>query len=166
MYFVEQGGRMKGRVFGTKSAGSFAEVRVLIVFMLVLIAACGGKETVKQPSQDSKISEEAFSIAEALRTAYVKKDFSSVADKCTKEAYKEFIDSIKFFDSVELVFTPRWVEIEKSKVYLNVAWRGSWFVGKDTARERGMAVLLFEGTPLKLSKIERGNPFRYPEAKP
>lgn len=157
---------MKGRVFGTENAGSFLRIRVLAVFILVLIAACGGKETVKQPSQDSKISEEAFSIAEALRTAYVEKNFSSVADKCTKEAYKDFIDSIKFFDSVELAFTPRWVEIEKSKVYLNISWRGNWVIGKDAARERGMAVLLFEGTPLKLSKIVRGNPFKYPEAKP
>jgi hypothetical protein len=64
---------------------------------------------------------------------------------------------------VELDFTPRWVEIEKSKVYLNVAWKGAWVVGKETVRERGMAVFLFEGTPLKLSKIVRGNPFKYPE---
>lgn len=154
---------MKDRTFGIGYSGHSAKIYLIGAIILFLLAACGGKEPVKQQSQDSKMSEEAFSITEALRTAYVNKDFASVADKCTKEAYKDFIDSIKFFDSVELVFTPRWVEIEKSKVYLNVAWRGSWVVGKNTIRERGMAVFLLEGVPLKLSKIERGDPFKYPE---
>ncbi len=148
---------------GRKQAQLFAIIYLTGMLVLFLIAGCGGKEAAKVQSQDSKISEEAFSIAEALRTAYAKKDFASVADRCTKEAYKDFIESIKFFDSVDLVFTPRWVEIEKSKVYLNVAWKGSWAIGKDTVRERGMAVLLFEGAPLKLSKIVRGSPFKYPE---
>ncbi len=154
---------MNGGGSGKEKAELFTKICVTGIFVLLLIAGCGGKEASKVQSQDSKISEEAFSVAEALRKAYVEKDFASVTDKCTKEAYKDFMDSIKFFDSVELVFTPRWVEIEKSKVYLNVAWKGSWFVGKDTVRERGMAVLLLEGTPLKLSKIVTGSPFKYPE---
>lgn len=154
---------MKEIVSGCRNTGSFARTWFLGVIFLTLISACGGKEPVKQQSLDSRMSEEAFSIAEALRTAYVNKDFASVTDRCTQEAYKDFIDSIKFFDSVELVFTPRWAEIEKSKLYLNVGWKGSWIVGKETVRERGMAVFLFEGTPLKLSKIVRGSPFKYPE---
>lgn len=136
---------------------------VLCCVLLALITACGGKKEVKQVSQESRVSQDAFSVAEALRSAYIKKDFNAVADQCTKEGYRDIIDSIKYFDSAELTFTPRWVEIEKSKVYLNIAWKGTWTVGKDTIRERGMAVFLLEGTPLKLNKVVRGNPFKYPE---
>lgn len=130
---------------------------------LVFMVACGGKKEVKTVSRESTMAQDAFAVAEALRSAYARKDFAAIADRSTKEAYREIIDSIKYFDSVELDFTPRWTEIEKSKVYLNVAWKGTWIVTKDTVRERGMAVFLLEGTPLKLSKIIRGNPFKYPE---
>jgi len=135
----------------------------VICAVLLLLAACGGKKEVKQVSQESKMAQEAFSVTEALRSAYINKEFATMANSSTKEGYKEVIDSVKYFDSVELDFTPRWVEIDKAKVYVNVAWKGAWVLGKDTVRERGMAVFLMEGTPLKLSKIVRGNPFRYPE---
>ena len=146
----------------TKNIGLVAGIFILSALILVPVSACGKKE-VKPVSQDSKTAEEAFSVADALRTAYMQKDFASVADKCSKEGYKDFIDSIKHFDSADLEFTPRWVEIDKTKVYLNIAWKGTWVVGKDTVRERGMAVFLLDGMPLKLVKIERGNPFKYPE---
>lgn len=134
-----------------------------IFIILAAITACGGKKEVKQVSHESRIFKEAFLIAETLKTAYIKKDFSTIAENSTKEGYKDIIDYIKHFDSAELTFTPRWVEIEKSKVYLNISWRGSWVAGGETVRERGMAVFLFEDSPLKLSKIIRGNPFIYPE---
>lgn len=135
----------------------------LCLAILVLVAACGGKKEVKQVSKESKISQEAFAVAEDLRAAYLRKDFKAIAERSTKEGYREIVDSIKNFDSAELIFTPRWVEIEKSKIHLNIAWKGSWTVGKDVVRERGMAVFQLEGEPLKLSKIVRGNPFKYPE---
>jgi hypothetical protein len=153
---------MKDRRCMTVSSGASAGIFVIGILILVLLSSCGKKE-VKVVSQDSRVTEEAFSVAEALRTAYVEKDFASVADKCSKEGFKEFMDSIKHFDSVELEFMPRWVEIDKTKVYLNIAWKGSWVVGKDTMSERGMAVFMLDGMPLKLVKIERGNPFEYPE---
>lgn len=133
-----------------------------MVFVLVLVAGCG-KSEVKQVSRESKISQEAFAVAEAIRASYVKRDFPGIAEKCTKDGYRDIVDSIKHFDSVSLEFIPRWVEIEGSKVYLNVSWKGVWKVGDDTTRERGMAVFRLEGKPLKLSKVIRGNPFQYPE---
>lgn len=135
----------------------------LFPLLLIFVAACGGKKEVKQVSQESKISQEAFSLAEKLCAAYVKKDFSTVQELSTSDGYGAFIKSIKHFDSVDLTFTPRWVEIEKSVVNLNVAWKGTWTVGEETVSERGMAVFLLEGKPLKLSRIIRGNPFKYPE---
>jgi len=133
------------------------------VLLLALAAACGGKKEVKQVSQESRVAQESFSVVEELRIAYLKKDFTAIAGYCTTEGYREIVDSLKYFDSVDISFTPRWVEMEKSQVYVNVSWQGSWKVGKDTFRERGMAIFLFEGTPLKLANIVRGNPFKYPE---
>ena len=131
--------------------------------LLVFIAACGGKKEVKEVSRESTMAQEAFAIAEAVRDAYTRKDFTAITDRCTKEGYRDIIDSLRHFDSVDLTFTHRWVEIDKSKVYLNIAWKGTWVVGKATIRERGMTVFQMEGTPLQLSKIVRGNPFKYPE---
>jgi hypothetical protein len=70
---------------------------------------------------------------------------------------------MKRFDSVELTFTPRWVEVEDSTVYLNVAWKGTWIVTGKQIEERGMAIFVLEENPLKLSKVLRANPFRQPE---
>lgn len=138
--------------------------KISVIFVvLFLVTACGGKKELKQVSRESNISREAFTVAETIRASYVKRDFSGIAEKCTKDGYRDIIDSIKHFDSVSLEFVPRWVEIEGSKVYLNISWKGVWKVGDDTTRERGMAVFLLEGKPLKLSKVIRGNPFQYPE---
>lgn len=140
------------------------KVKIISFFVVFLaLSACGGKREVKQVSMESKIAQEAISVMESIRELYVKKDLPPIAERATQEAYKEIIDSIKHFDSVELTFTPRYVEIDQTKVYLNIAWKGTWSVGKETFRERGMAVFLLEGRPLKLRKILRGNPFRYPE---
>lgn len=135
---------------------------ITLFFILFAFASCGKKE-VKTVSHDAKISQEAFSLAETLRAAYLKRDFAAISEISTQAAYREILDNIRHFDTVDLTFTPKWVELEKQKLYLNVAWKGIWTVSGDTVRERGMAVFLFEGTPLKLSKIVRGNPFRYPE---
>jgi hypothetical protein len=128
-----------------------------------MVVGCGGKKEVKQVTPESKTAEESFALAEALRQAYVKRDFSALQGVATKDGYKELANSVKHFDSVDLSFTPKWVEIERSQVYLNVAWKGTWTVSGETHRERGMAVFLLEGRPLKLGKIVRGSPFKYPE---
>lgn len=134
-----------------------------IVCSFFFLTACGGKKETKAVSSESNVSLEAFAVAETVRSAYVRKDFAALANACTNEGYREVLSAVKHFDSVDLSFTPKWVEVDKSKVYLNIAWKGTWVVGKETVNERGMAVFLFEGSPLKLSKIVKGNPFKYPE---
>lgn len=136
---------------------------ILLFVALFVLSACGGKKEVKQVSMESRIARDAIGIIESIKESYIKKDLSSISERATKEGYRDIMDSIKHFDSVELTFTPRYVEIEQTKVYLNIAWKGTWLVGNETFRERGMAVFLLEGNPLRLSKILRGNPFKYPE---
>ncbi len=136
---------------------------ILLFVAFFVLSACGGKKEVKQVSMESRIARDAIGIIESIKESYIKKDLSSISERATKEGYRDIMDSIKHFDSVELTFTPRYVEIEQTKVYLNIAWKGTWLVGNETFRERGMAVFLLEGNPLRLSKILRGNPFKYPE---
>ena len=157
---------MKGKTVGTndKVAKSLhLGGAVLCLLVLVLLPACGGKKEVKPVSPESKLAEEAFSVVERLRAAYVRKDFPAIQEISTTDGYRHVIDSIKHFDSVDLTFTPKWVEIDKSVVQINVAWKGMWTIGGEMVPERGMAVFLLEGKPLKLSKVLRGNPFKYPE---
>jgi len=132
------------------------------LFMAMLLLSCGKKE-VKPVSQESKLAQEAFQLAETLRQAYVKNNRSTLEDTSTKDGYQELIRVIKKFDKVELTFTPTWVEIKDSSVYLSVSWKGVWTVGTKSREERGLAIFVLEGTPLKLARVQRDNPFSQPE---
>lgn len=153
---------MKKNIHGREQRFSTGVKLASLLLILFAIASCGKKE-VKNVSHESKVSQEAFSLAEVLRTSYMKRDFTAIAEISTQEGYRNILDNIRHFDTVDLTFTPKWVELEKQKLYLNVAWKGVWTVSGETVRERGMAVFLFEGSPLKLSKVVRGSPFIYPD---
>ncbi|MEW6002026.1 MAG: hypothetical protein AB1638_05195 [Nitrospirota bacterium] len=134
----------------------------MIIFLL-LLSSCGGKEEVKKVSEESKITQGAFKVAEEIKNAYVKNDRSEIEKNSTTDGYRELIGAIKSFDSAELTFTPTWVEIEDSTVYLHISWKGTWIVKGKTTEERGLAIFVLEGRPVKLARILRENPFRQPE---
>jgi hypothetical protein len=136
---------------------------IFIYLITILLLTSCGKGEVKQVSQESKIAQEAFGIAETIRDAYIKNDRETLERSSTKDGYKELLAVIKNFDSAELIFTPTWVEIEDSKVSLSVSWKGTWTVRSKMTEERGLAIFLLEGRPLKLAKVLRENPFRQPE---
>ncbi|MEW6585776.1 MAG: hypothetical protein AB1442_09220 [Nitrospirota bacterium] len=135
---------------------------VLFLLLLLLIASCGKKE-VKQVSQESKTSEEAFELADTIKRAYLRNDRSTLEDNTTPDGYRELISGMKSFDSAELTLTPTWVEIRDSQVNLSVSWKGTWTVREKVTEESGLAVFVFEGSPLKLARIQRENPFSQPE---
>jgi uncharacterized protein (UPF0333 family) len=135
---------------------------ILFLVAMLLFVACGKKE-VKPVSAESQLAQEAFELADSIKKAYVKKDKSTLEEYTTPDGYRELVSTMKNFDSAELTFTPTWVEIRDSQVSLNISWKGTWTVrGKDT-NESGLAVFLLEGSPLKLSRVQRENPFRQPE---
>ena len=136
---------------------------IFIYLITILLLVSCGKGEVKQVSQESKIAQEAFGLAETIRNAYIKNNIETLESSSTKDGYKELIGAIKTFDTAELTFTPIWVEIEDSKVSLSVSWKGTWIVRGKTTEERGVAIFLLEGRPLKLAKVLRENPFRQPE---
>jgi hypothetical protein len=141
----------------------FKACTLLLLIVSVLLVSCGGKKEVKPISAESKLAQEAFELIETLRNAYEKKDREALQENSTKAGYTELIGDIKAFDSAELIFTPTWVEIRDSSVYLTVSWRGAWTVKGKVSEERGLAVCVFEGSPLKLAQIHRSNPFSQPE---
>jgi hypothetical protein len=132
------------------------------LIILLLLSSCG-KQEVKPVSEDSKIAQEAFKLAEVIKNAYVKNDRITMERNSTKEGYRELSGVMKSFDEAELLFTPRKVEIEDSTVYLNLTWNGTWTVGGKRTEDRGMAIFVMEGWPLKLDRVLRSNPFRQPE---
>jgi hypothetical protein len=135
-----------------------------VIFLCIVAALFGcGKKEVKPESQESKIAQESFVLAETLKNAFIKNDKALLQNNTTEEGFKDVTSNKKTFDSIELTFTPRWVEIEDQQVTLNVSWKSAWTSGGKKTEDRGMAVFVMEGRPLKLSKILRANPFKYPE---
>ncbi len=135
---------------------------LMILFAAMFLFSCGKKE-VKIASQESKTAEETFALSEKIRDAFIRNDRDAIRQNTTDSGYKDVTANRKSYESVELAFTPRWVEIDKEKVMLNVTWKGKWTAAGKKAEDRGMAVFVMEGRPLKLSGILRTNPFVFPE---
>lgn len=138
-------------------------VFIAALTMLMFIASCGKKDTIK-PTEDSRIATEAFKVVEEIREAYIKKDVQAIERNTTREGFKAISQTVRRFDSASLNFNPVWVEIEQDgTVNLNVSWTGTWKRGSATFDERGMAVFVLKGRPLKVDAIIRENPFKHPE---
>ncbi len=80
----------------------------------------------------------------------------------TPDGYREILANIKTFDSSELTFTPKWIDIKDDSLDVYIAWTGKWELEEDTFEERGLAVIMFRGNPPKVDQILRANPFSYP----
>ena len=130
--------------------------------LLVFFISCGKKE-VKEVSEESLMAQEAFQLAETIKQAYLDNDRKTLEKNTTQDGYTELTGEIKSFDSAELEFVPTWVEIDDVGVQLTVSWQGSWIVSGVTKEDRGIAVFVMEGKPLKVAQILRASPFRQPE---
>jgi uncharacterized protein YcfL len=134
---------------------------VILLCAALFLFACSKKE-VKPVSSESKTSLDAFALADIIENAFVKKDEETIRQNTSPEGYEAVMANTKPYDSVEFSFTPRWVDIDGSQVTLNVSWRSTWTASGQKVKDRGMAVFLMEGRPLKLTKIVSGNPFVFP----
>lgn len=131
------------------------------ISMILVLVSCSDKE-VKKVSDDSKIAHEAFKLTDTLKKAYIENDRRTLKENSTEDAFSEIFGANKPFDIAELIFTPTWVEIQGSTVSVTISWKGTWKWEEKITEERGLAVFVFEGRPLKLIKIKRENPFSYP----
>ena len=135
---------------------------VLSFLVLVFLVSCG-KSEVKQVTEDSKTAKEAFTLINAIKDAYVKRDLKSIEGLTTRDGYRTVLGAMKNFDSAELTFNPAFVEIDGETVNVNISWKGVWKKDRRTIDERGMAIFILKERPLKVHNILRANPFRYPE---
>lgn len=136
--------------------------KAVLLCCILLLFSCGKKE-VKPESQESRAAQEAFAVAETIRDAFIKNDLETIRENTTGDGFSQVASYRKVVDSVELTFTPRWVEIEKEgHVTLNIQWKSGWITSEKTLEDRGMTVFILEGKPLRLNRIVRANPFEYP----
>lgn len=135
---------------------------MLLLLAGAMLFACGKKE-VKQVSPESRTAMEAFALAETVKTAFINKDDEILKKSSTEEGYKQITANFRGYDRVELTFTPRWVEIENDSLNVNISWKSIWVSAGKRAEDRGMAVFIMQGTPLRIAGILRANPFIQPE---
>ena len=136
---------------------------VAVVLIMAVLAASCGKKAVKKVSGDSKTATETFAVVDAIKKAYLKKDVLEIEKNTTRDGFREISSMMKSFDSAELEFNPVLIEIEEGTVNYNVSWIGTWTKDGKKTEERGMAVFVLKGMPLKVDAVLRANPFKYPE---
>jgi len=132
------------------------------LILLAFVGACGKKE-VKKVSPDSKLTTEAFEVADKIREAYLENDRAAIERYTTRGGYASISISRRSFDSADLTFTPVLVEIYGDTVHVYISWTGTWKKGGKTIDDRGLADFIMKEKPLKLDEILRENPFRRPE---
>lgn len=138
-------------------------IYVLALIMIFAFAAACGKKEVKKETEDSRTANEAFALVETVKEAYIKKDIAAIEKNSTKDGFRAVAGVMKGFEKAELSFNPMLITIEDGMVQLNVSWKGKWQKNGKTVEERGMAVFVMSGSPLKVDSVLRANPFRYPE---
>ncbi|MBI4824541.1 MAG: hypothetical protein HY805_09990 [Nitrospirae bacterium] len=137
--------------------------KILLISGIILLLSSCEKEAVKPPSEDSLIAQEAFGLADSLRSLYEGKDFEGLKDYATEQGYNDIKKDLAEFKGVSLSFTPRLVEIKAEAVYLNISWQASWSINGKVKEAKGMAVFELTGSPLKLNRIIRASPFKIPD---
>jgi thioredoxin-related protein len=134
-----------------------------LLIVLVSMAACSSDEK-RGPSEDVVMTKDAFELIENARQEYVAKDIKGMQKYYTENAYKAMVRDVKRFESVELKFTPRWVDINpKGEIQVQVAWEGTWHLGEDLKDERdGIVTFTITGKPYKISGQQMTSPFAQP----
>ncbi len=134
----------------------------LMISALFVFSACSKKQ-IKPVPQDVTLSQQAFSVLDQVRKAYLEKNDQALKNLTTEEGYSELQKETKPFDSAQLTFDPRWVEMKGETVTVNVEWNGTWVKAGKKTSDRGMAIFELNDRPLKLNRILKGSPFKDPQ---
>ncbi len=134
---------------------------VITLIPCFILSSCS--KEVKPVPPEATITDRALEITERIKDAYTEKDKKRIRDLTTQNGYGDIISLLKEFDSAELYFTPKWVEIKEGIVQIHMAWSGKWKQNKKVINERGLAIFILQREPLRVSKISRDSPFTYPQ---
>jgi len=134
----------------------------LLALCVLVVSACSDPS--KRQPVDSIIGQEITDILYTLQENYSAKHFSAMSQKCSPEVFDQITKGLKNFESVELEFTPSWIEIsaDASRVDALVKWDGTWVVDGKEVKKQGSGLFVFEGKPYKVVSLERANPFSQP----
>lgn len=130
-------------------------ISVSLAFFMLL--GCGTRDEIK-PTKDSLLTKEAVESIRAIKTAYQKKNRDVLINKLDKAMASEVTAGL-FFEKVDLTITPWVVKIRDSRVIVNMDWQGVWNIGGKETKSRGIANFVFEGSPLKLIRVDGDDPF-------
>ncbi|MCI4625993.1 MAG: hypothetical protein L3V56_08525 [Candidatus Magnetoovum sp. WYHC-5] len=132
---------------------------LITTLLLLFIISCSKKEKVKPEPLESKVATQAITTINELKDAYESMDMSKAQKFTTNQGFKNFQDSIKEFQSVDLEFTPKWVDISDGTIKVYIAWNGTWSHSGTKSTENGLAVFTLKGNPPVVDEILRTNPF-------
>ncbi len=139
----------------------FCAILIILVFILLVLLGCIGKDKVKQ-SDDSRLAIEAFDSIFVIKAAYQEKNPVILQEHLVPELAETILKDL-FFEKAELSFNHRLVRINDSSVIVNLNWHGAWWTVKDTKLEnRGVANLVLDKETMKLMQIDGDNPFSIP----
>jgi hypothetical protein len=155
------------------SAGIIRAMRkiFLVCFLIVFafLSACASDEE-RGPTEDVKMTGNAFELIEKARMAYVDQDVQAMKNYFTEGAYADMVRDVKKFERVELTFTPRWVDIKPGgELQVQVAWEGTWYLGADIKGEDtkeeldGIVTFMLSGKPYRISAVKMTSPFAQPD---
>ncbi len=144
-----------------QAAGNFKKTCAILITLAFIFLGCGGKDKVK-PSADSILTKEALYSINAIKTAYQEKEQDILQTHLGPTLAENILKELSF-EKAELSFTPRMVKINASTVMVNINWQGIWVIKHNNIKNRGVAVFVFEGSPMKLIRIDGNNPFHTPD---
>jgi cell division septation protein DedD len=125
---------------------------------LFLLLGCSTRDEVK-PTEDSLLTKEAVESIKVIKTAYQEKNRDVLINRLD-EAMASEVTAGLFFEKVEISITPWIVKIKDSRVIVNIDWQGVWNIGGKEKKSRGIADFVFEGSPLKLIRVDGDDPFQ------
>ena len=140
-----------------------ARLSGLAALALVLLA-CGSQE--KRPSQDVLLAEQAAKHIERLRSEYASMSMSGLEALCSAEAYEAIESDLRRhgLSPVTIEFVPEWIEISvEGTISVRVGWSGTWKLSRgEEARDKGKAVFVLGGRPMRLQELKGMSPFAAP----
>lgn len=131
-------------------------ISMSVAFFILL--GCSSRDEVK-PTEDSLLTKEAVESIKVIKTAYQEKNRDVLSNRLD-EAMASEVTAGLFFEKVEISITPWIVKIKDSRVIINIDWQGIWSIDGKEIKSRGIADFVFEGSPLKLIRVDGDDPFR------
>ena len=131
-------------------------ISLSVAFFMLL--GCSTRDEVK-PTEDSLLTKEAVESIKVIKIAYQEKNRDVLINRLD-EAMASEVTAGLFFEKVEISITPWVVKIKDSRVIVNMDWQGTWSIDGKETKSRGIADFVFEGSPLKLIRVDGDDPFR------